>query len=160
MKKLFDSRKTGLKGLLSIYKFIFEGLLEFPLIPQIVENFYIILIELNVFNSFISAAIIEDESTETQAKIDSLDKHIMDFAKNFINYRQILNAEFRRGKEDGTIQTTLDEIGFFSLMNIIYLGSGSFFKNFQFPLNQRGITGKQVIDLILRTIRSHLTDLS
>jgi len=160
MKKLFDSRKTGLEGLLSLYKFIFEGLLEIPLIPQIVENLYKNLIEFNLFNSFISAAVLEDESTEIQAKIDTLDIHIMDFTKAFINYRKVLNAEFRRGKEDGSIQSNLDEIGFFSLMNILYLGSGSFFRNFQFPTNQNGMTGKQVIELILKITESQLTDLT
>jgi len=160
MKKLLDPSKTGLEGLLSLYEFIFEGLLEFPLIPQIVEKLYLILIDLDLFNSFIDAAIFEDNSAETQAKIDSLDEHIIELVKIFISYRRILNAEIRRGKEDGSIQLTLDLLANFSLMNIIYIGSGSFFKNFQFPLNQRGITGKNVINLILRTIRSHLTDLT
>jgi len=158
MKKLFDSRKTGLDGLLSLYKFIFEGLLEFPLIPQILESLYQILNELNLLESFISAALLEDDSTEIQAKIDSLDKHIMDFAKYIINYRKILNAEFRRGKKDGSIQTPLDELRFFSFMNIIYLGSGSFFRNFQIPLNQKWMTVNEVIELILKIVESQLTN--
>jgi len=157
MKELLNPRKSGLEGLLSLYKFIFKGLLESPFIHQILEKLYLNLIDLDKFNSFMDAAIFEDNSTETQAQIDSIDQPFIELVKTLIIYRRILNAEFRRGKEDGSIKSTLDLFGFFSLMNIFVLGSGSFFRNFQLPL--KGMTGKQVIDLLLRTIESQLTNL-
>ncbi len=68
-----------------------------------------------------------------------------------------MNSEFQRGKRDGSIKTSLDDLGFFSMMNIVYLGSGGFFRSFQFPLKQYGMTEKKIVELILDLIKSQLT---
>ena len=113
IKNMSDSKKTGLEGLQSIHKIIFEGLTENSLIPQIFEDLYEVLNNSNLFNIFIGAFIYEDQTTEITAKIESLGMYIRDFVKALNNYSKIFNAEFRRGKEDGSIHSSLDELGFF-----------------------------------------------
>jgi len=160
LRKLHGSKKTGLESLLSFYKVVFEDLLGVSLVPQLFLSLYQKLTKLKLLESFISASIFEDDTTKIQAEIDSLDAHLKDFVKAYVNYRKILHAEFQRGKEDGSILTTLDEIGFFSLMNIMIFGSGSFFKNFLIPLNHKWITGNEIIERVLNIVKSQLTDLT
>ncbi len=157
LQKLKDPKKSGLEVLISIFKILLEDTIKNPLIPQILENLYLKLNDLNLLNHFFITAVNKNNSTEVKVSIDSLDRHIMGFTNIFITYRRILNSEFQRGKIDGSIKTSLDDLEFFSMMNIIYLGSGGFFRSFQFPLKQYGMTENKIVKLILELIKSQLT---
>lgn len=157
LQKLKDPKKSGLEVLISIFKILLEDTIENPFIPQILANLYLKLNDLNLLNIFFYDAVNENKSTEFKASIGSLDRHIMGFTNIFVTYRIIMNSEFQRGKKDGSIKTSLDNFGFFSIMNIVYLGSGGFFRSFQFPLKQYGMTEKKIIELILELIISQLT---
>lgn len=157
LKKLHDSEKSGLESFLSFYKLAYEDLLKIPLIPMIFENLIQTLIKINLLQSFINISILEDSSIEIEAMFESLNKHVRDFATLYIEFRRILNAEYRRGKIDGSIQPNLDEIKVFGLTSILYLGSGSFFRNFQILFNNKWMNGNEIIELILKIIESQLT---
>lgn len=157
IRNIINNSKSGLDVVLSHCKIALEDILENPLTPQLLENLYIKHNEMNTFDSFTKAAIFDDYSTEFNAKIDALESPIKNFSKAYLAYRRLVISEFRRGKEDGSIKSSFEDFDFFSLLNILFLGTGSFFRAIMFPGKQIGLTGKNVIDKILNLIETRLT---